>query len=152
LEISLSFFAMEPIAWGVNTVGSHSSLNDLIQWNTPSASPAPDPATTLQAAQQSVQQTSGQILSSFVPTNTSLYGTAPAVDSLLGNISTSAGLNALSQINSARAASSQISPFGSAAEAVTAGVDSKINTLTTLYASMENSAGSSGLPVAYYSN
>lgn len=112
----------------------------------------PDPATTLQAAQQAVQQTPAQILSSFAPAGTSLYGSAPSVDSLLGNISTSAGLNALSQINSTRDAASQISPFGSAAEAMAYGVSGNINMLSSLYASMAGSAGSFGLPAAYYSN
>jgi hypothetical protein len=127
-------------------------LNDLIQWNTPATSVAADPTTTLQTAQQTVQQTSSQILSSLAPANTSLYGAAPAVDSLLGNISTSAGLSALSQINATRSVSTQISPFSSAADAAAYGVSGNINMLTTLYASMSSSAGSLGLPASYYSS
>ena len=95
---------------------SDSALHNMLAYNQRNAPVTP--TTTVAQAQQTVAQTPATILSSFVPANTSLYGAAPAVDSLLGNIGTSAGLSALAQINGTRSASKQISPFGSAQDAV----------------------------------
>lgn len=81
-----------------------------------------------------------------------MYGAAPAVDSLLGNIGTSAGLSALAQINSTRDASSQINPFGSASDAVAYATDSlaasKAAIIQTALGSV--SAGTSAILSAYY--
>jgi len=68
-------------------------LSDLVAWNQQATSATS--ATTVQDAQQTVAQTPSTILSALAPANTSLYGAAPAVDSLLGNIATSASLNAV---------------------------------------------------------
>ncbi|MDB4793666.1 hypothetical protein OAG63_01385 [Methylacidiphilales bacterium] len=101
---------------------------------------------------ENLAQSPAQVLSSFVPDTTSLYGAAPSVDSLLGNISTSAGLNALSQINATRSTATQISPFSDSSQAVTFGTDSENSAMSTLFSSsLGNSNDSLALPAAYYS-
>jgi hypothetical protein len=137
----------------MNTIGSHTSLGDLVSWNTPAASSAS--TTTARDAQNTLNQTPATILSSLEPTGQSLYGAAPEVDSLLSNISTSASLNALQQINGSRDSASQISPFSSASDAVSYVQDSEADSNATVVASALsglNDSSSLGLLSAYYSN
>ncbi len=127
---------------------SHSALGDLVAWNQPPASTTS--ATTVQQAQQTVAQTPSTILSALAPANTSLYGAAPAVDSLLGNIGTSASLNALAQINSSRSASSQIDPYPSTADAIGDATQSEADSKAALISSALVSVGSTSAVLAAY--
>jgi hypothetical protein len=137
----------------MNTIGSHTSLGDLVAWNSPATSSAS--TTTAQDAQNTLNQTPATVLASLEPTGQSLYGAAPEVDSLLSNISTSASLNALQQINASRGASSQISPFSSTDDAVTYVQNSEAQSQATVVASALsglNDSNSLSLLRAYYAN
>ncbi len=133
----------------MSTISSNSALGNLIAWNQPAASTAP--TTSVAEAQQTLAQTPATILSALTPANTSLYGAATAVDSLLGNIATSASLNALSQINASRSASSQINPFPTVANAVNYAQQSEADSKAELISSALNSVGStSAILNAYF--
>ncbi len=86
------------------------------------------------------------------PANTSLYGAAPAVDSLLGNIGTSASLNALAQINASRDGSSQINPFPTTGDAISYATDSEAASNATIVQSALGSVSTSSILSAYYAN
>jgi len=130
---------------------THSALGDLVAWNEPAPSTAS--ATTVQQAQQTVAQTPENILASLAPANTSIYGAAPAVDSLLGNIGTSASLSALAQINASRTAATQIDPFPSTGDAISFATESEAASTEALVQSALGSvnANTSALLAAYYS-
>jgi len=136
----------------VNTIGSYTPLGELLAHN--QASEPTAPTTTIANAQQTFQQAPAQILSALAPANTSLYGAAASVDSLLGNIGTSRSLITLSQINSSRSTSSQIDPFGSVSDAVEYATLSKAQSAETLLASSLNEVdgNSLGLLSAYFSH
>jgi hypothetical protein len=134
-----------PIEWIVNTIGSHTSLGDLISYNTPAQPGAA--TTTVATAQATLAQSPATIVSALAPSNT-YYGVAPTNDSLLGNIGTSAALSALSQINGSRAAADQVSPYGSGTDAASAAIADAQQTAqsaqSTVLASVENLAGING--------
>ena len=139
----------------MNTIGSHSSLGDLVSWNTSST-----PATTkvdAQAVQNTINQVPTQIVSGLAPDD-SYYGIAPTTDSLLGNIGTSSALNALSQINATRTSSSQISPYGSASDAVADAQQAQQTSTASILASAAGLATSiaggsaNAIPSAYYAS
>jgi hypothetical protein len=150
---STGFAGSMPIMWIVNTIGSHTSLGDLISWNTPSQ---PDQTqTTVQTAQATLNQSPTQIVSALAPSN-SYYGVAPTDDSLLGNIGTSAALNALSQINATRSASDQISPYGSGTDATSDAIadaeQAQQSSKSTVLAGLAglNGGSANAIPSEYY--
>ena len=129
----------------MNTIGSHTSLGDLIAYNTPAQPAAAQ--TTVADAQSTLAQSPATIVSALAPSNTD-YGVAPTNDSLLGNVGTSAALSALAQINGSRAAADQVSPYGSgtdaASDAVADAEQTQQSAQSTVLASVENLAGING--------
>jgi len=129
----------------VNTIGSHTSLGDLIAYNTPAQPAAAQ--TTVADAQSTLAQSPATIVSALAPSNT-YYGVAPTNDSLLGNVGTSAALSALAQINGSRAAADQVSPYGSGTDAASNAVadaeQAQQNAKSTVLASVENLTGVNG--------
>ena len=143
-----------PMTWIVNTIGSHSSLGDLVQWNQPTDTV---PKTTAQAVQNTVNQVPTQIVSGLAPED-SYYGVATTTDSLLGNIGTSSALNVLTQINATRTAANQISPYATATDAVNDAAAAQASSTSQILANTAGlgiglSGGSANaIPSAYYSS
>lgn len=136
----------------MNTIGSHTSLGDLVAWNTTTK---PAATTTVPTAQATINESPAHILSALTPSN-SYYGVAPTNDSLLGNVGTSAALSALSQINGSRTGSAQVSPYGSGTDAASAAItdaqQAQQSAKSTVLASLAGLSGTSAtaIPSEYY--